>query len=300
MHERMRATWEVVFFEDIDLGNFERAGEVTAITPPFFGRVDAAFLDHFPNLKIVSNFGVGYDNIDAAEAARRGIVVAHTPEVLNDETANTAILLFLAVHRAAVAQDAYLRAGRWAREGNAPLTRGIAGQKVGILGMGRIGQAIAQKLGVFGVEVMYHARHPHGVGWRYCPDLVAMAREADTLIVVVPGGAATEKLVGAEVIEALGPTGVLINIARGSVVDEEALVAALVDGRLGGAGLDVYAHEPEVPPALIALDNVVLLPHVGSATVETRRAMGDLVCDNLDDWLRTGRARHPVPECADL
>ena len=300
MHAQMRVNWEVLFWEEIDLETFDRFGEVKGMTPGFLGRIDSPFMKRFPNLGIISNYGVGYDSIDATAAAELGIVVTHTPDVLNDETANTAILLFLAVHRQLVAQDAYLRQGKWTKEGPAPLTRGIAGQKVGIVGMGRIGQTITEKLGVFGVEIGYHTRGEKDVPYTYYPDLLDMAADVDSLIVITPGGAATKHLINSDVMNALGPTGTLINISRGSVVDETALISALQDGRLGFAGLDVFENEPEVPSALIEMGHITLLPHVGSATVETREAMGDLVCENLDRWLKTGKAVRPVPECSHL
>lgn len=266
------------------------------------GHVDlnGAVFDQMPNLKILSNFGVGYDAIDTQAAVDRGIMVTHTPDVLNDEVANTTILLMLAVAREFNRDEAYVRSGRWETGGAAPLTRSVKGKTVGILGFGRIGQAIAEKLTVFGTETIYHARSDKGLGYRYCPDLVGMARESDYLIVITPGGPETKHLVNTEVIEALGPQGTLINVARGSVVDEAALIAALQDGRLGAAGLDVFENEPHVPEALRALSNVVLLPHVGSATVETRQAMGDLAVDNLLRFLAGEPVISPVPECQQM
>ena len=303
MLAQMRESWTVEFFEDIDdMDDFvaKRGAEVRAMTPKIHTRIDGTFMDMFPNLGMISNYGVGYDSIDADAAAARAIVVSHTPDVLNDEVANSAIMLMLAVHRDIVTQDAYVRAGKWVSEGTAPLTRGIAGQKVGIVGMGRIGQATAEKLGVFGVDISYHTRTPKDIPWEYVGDLVELAAAVDTLIVIVPGGPATDKIINEDVLNALGPRGVLVNVARGTVVDEAALVSALQDGRLGGAGLDVFENEPHVPEELFGMENVVLLPHVGSATVETRQAMGDLVCDNLDQWLKTGKAVRPVPECQHL
>lgn len=252
------------------------------------------------NLKIISNYGVGYDTIDAAAAAKRGIVVTHTPNVLNDEVANTAILLWFAVSRRLVPNDAYVRAGRWEKEGNTPLTHTVQGRTVGIVGLGRIGQAIADRLAVFDSTVVYHARSEKDVPYRYFADLTEMAAACDVMIVITPGGAETRHMVNAEVIAALGPEGILVNVARGTVVDETALVQALKDGKLGGAGLDVFEHEPKVPEALFAMDNVVLQPHVGSATHETRQAMGDLTCENLTQWLKDGTTVTPVPECKDL
>lgn len=257
-------------------------------------------MDALPNLKIVSSFGVGYDSIDADHAAGRGIIVTHTPNVLNDEVANTAILLWFATARKLPAYDRYVREGRWEREGNTPLTTTTQGRTVGILGLGRIGLAIADRLKVFGATVVYHSRSKKDVPHTYYADLAEMAKACDVMICITPGGAETRHIVNSDVIDALGPEGILVNVARGSVVDEKALVKALQEGRLGGAGLDVFEEEPKVPEALFAMDNVTLQPHVGSATNETRRAMGDLTCDNLSAFLKGGSVVSPVPECRHL
>jgi hydroxypyruvate reductase 2 len=242
----------------------------------------ASLIDALPNLEIISSFGVGTDAIDVEHARKRGIRVANTPDVLNDDVANFAIMLLLATMRNFVAYDRYVREGRWAREGAPPLTRGIAGRQVGIVGLGRIGRVIADKLRVFHCEIAYFSRHERkDAPYRYYSDLVGLARDSAALVVIVPGGAETRNLIDASVIDALGPKGILVNVARGSVVDEPALVKALAEGRLGGAGLDVFADEPNVPEALFKMDNVVLQPHQGSATVETRRAMGDRMLENL-------------------
>ena len=238
-------------------------------------------LDALPRVEIVANFGVGVDNIDLAAAAARKVIVTNTPDVLNDDVANLAIALLLDCSRGVTACDRHVRAGRWPA-GGMPLTRGIRGRRMGILGLGRIGKDIAEKARVFGMEIAYHGRRrQNGVAYRFYPDLVALARDSDVLVAICPGGEATRNLVNRPVLDALGPEGTLINVARGSVVDEPELVAALRDGRLGAAGLDVFADEPRVPEALLAMENVVLQPHMGSATVETRRAMGDLVVENL-------------------
>ncbi len=257
-------------------------------------------LDALPDLKVISNFGVGYDTIDAAEAARRGILVSHTPDVLNEEVADTTLMLWLAVSRELLPSERWARSGDWEAKGNYPLTRSIRNRTVGILGMGRIGQAIAETIQPFNPTILYHTRSPKDVPYTYVGDLVEMARQADVLIVITPGGAATRHLVNAAVIDALGPEGIVINVARGTVIDEAALTDALVSGRLGGAGLDVFEDEPKIPDALKSLENVVLLPHVGSASVETRQMMGDLVCDNVDQWLAGKTVKTPVPECWDL
>ncbi|MEK6216825.1 MAG: 2-hydroxyacid dehydrogenase [Boseongicola sp.] len=249
------------------------------------------------NLQMISCYGVGYDAIDAHVAARRGIVVTHTPDVLNAEVASTAVLLMLACFRELLRDEAYVRSGEWESAGNAPLTRSADNRTVGILGMGRIGQAIAAKLAPWNPTILYHTRSPKDVPYRYVGDLVEMAERADVLICIIPGGDATRHLVDANVINAIGPNGTLVNVSRGSVIDEAAMIEALEDGRLGWAGLDVFEQEPHVPRRLRALKNVVLLPHVGSATIETRAAMGALAVDNLLQHLADGTVLTPVPEC---
>lgn len=279
----------------------EHGAAIEAVATNGHDGVKPEIMAALPNLKIISGYGVGYDAVDAPAAAARGIVVTHTPNVLNDDVANTAVMLLLAVTRRLVRDDAYVRAGKWTGFGAAPLTRSIAGKKVGILGLGRIGETIANKLeAAFGCVICYHSRSAKPVKWQYFADLKDMAAAVDHLVVITPGGPATDKLVNRAVIDALGPDGTLINVARGSVVDEAEMVKALEDGRLGGAGLDVFEHEPKVPEALFPMDNVVLLPHVGSATVETRQAMGDLVTENLHRFFTDGTVTSPVPECAHL
>jgi lactate dehydrogenase-like 2-hydroxyacid dehydrogenase len=245
--------------------------------------IDAATMDAAPDLKMVALAVVGYDRVDLDHARAKGIAVTNTPDVLTDDVADLAIGLMLSVARRLPAQDLYVRQGRWVKEGPPPLARRASGRRVGILGLGRIGQAIAGRALPFASEIGYFSRHPRaeGAAYRYFDDPVALARWADTMIVAVSGGAPTAGLVSRAVIEALGPDGTLINVARGSVVDEDAMVSALIDGRLGAAGLDVFADEPNVPPALLGLDNVVLIPHQGSATRETRQAMADLALANL-------------------
>ena len=259
------------------------------------------YLDHVPNLKLISSNGVGYDAIDTDEAVRQNILVTHTPNVLNAETSTTALLLYLACYRDFVHCEAYARNGNWATDGPYKLTRTADGRKVGILGMGRIGLAIAKKLEAFGCSIVYHTRTPkEDVSYRHYSDLVAMAKDVECLVCIVPGGPATKHMVNETVLTALGSDGVLINVSRGSVVDEQALIEALVNGHLGWAGLDVFENEPTIPANLRALRNVVLLPHVGSATVETRAAMGDLTVDNILRHIQDGTVVSPVPECGHL
>jgi lactate dehydrogenase-like 2-hydroxyacid dehydrogenase len=253
-----------------------------------------------PNLKMISCYGVGYDAIDTGEAVKRGITVTHTPNVLNAEVATTAVLLMLACYREMLRDDAYVRSGAWEAKGASALTRSADNQTVGILGLGRIGQAIADKLAPWNPTILYHSRSEKDVAYQYYADLTEMAATCDVLICITPGGASTNKIVNAEVLRALGPEGTLINVARGSVVDETAMIEALQSGTLGWAGLDVFEGEPHVPETLRALPNTVLLPHVGSATVETRAAMGALTVDNLLQHLSDGTVISPVPECAGL
>jgi len=245
------------------------------------GSVPAAMMDALPKLRIVSDFGVGYDGVDVAHAGRRGIKVTNTPDVLSDEVADFAVGLLIAVRRRIVAADRFVRQGGWLKAGY-PLNDKVSGSKVGIVGLGRIGKALAKRLAAFDCEIHYHGRQPQpDQTHRYHPDLVAMAREVDNLVAILPGGEGTRGIVSRAVLEALGRKGVFINVARGSVADEAALVELLVEGKLGGAGLDVFVDEPRVPEALFALDNVVLQPHQASATSATRTAMGNLMVDNL-------------------
>lgn len=262
-----------------------------------FGGVNAALIDALPNLEIIASFGVGYDGVDARHAASRGIMVTNTPDVLTEEVADTALGLLLMTVRELTAAERYLREGRWAAQGAYPLTSSMRDRTVGMVGLGRIGLAIARRLDAMQVPVVYHARNGRpDVPYRHYPDLRAMAAAVDTLMVIVPGTASTRHLIDAEILRALGTNGVLINVARGTVVDEEALVDALRTRTILAAGLDVFAQEPKVPDALIALPNAVLLPHVGSASVHTRRAMGQLVVDNVQSWFEHGAPLTPVPE----
>jgi hydroxypyruvate reductase len=274
----------------------EVADRITAVAASGAVPVDARLIDALPALKIISVHAVGYDLTDVAHARSRGVVVTHTPDVLNDDVADLAILLALSVLRRLTVLDAYVRAGRWASDGPPPLSRSATGLRYGVLGLGRIGQAIARRLEPFAGDIAYHTRRPVAdAPWRHVPDLVELARSVDVLIVIVPGGDATRGLVSAEVMEALGSTGVLVNVARGEVVDQDALIEALAAGRLGGAGLDVFADEPNVPRALIDNDRCVLTPHVASATVETRNAMAELMMANLEAVLADRPPVTPVP-----
>ena len=237
-------------------------------------------IERLPRLKLIACFGVGVDAIDLAAARERGVAVSNTPEVLTDDVADLAIALMLDAMRGISAGDRYVRAGRWL-QGALPLQAKVSGKRLGIVGMGRIGQAIARRAAAFDMRIVWHGPRPKDVPYRYEPDLVALAGAVDVLVAACPGGAATRGLISRAVLEALGPGGFFVNIARGSVVDEVALVELLQAGRLAGAGLDVFVDEPNVPAPLLALDRVVLQPHVASATHETRAAMGRLVLDNV-------------------
>lgn len=261
------------------------------------GPVDGALMARFPKLEIVSSFGVGYDHIDAKWAGQHGVIVTNTPDVLNEEVADTALGLLLATVRHLPQAERYLRSGKWLAHGDYQLTPSLRDRAVGIVGMGRIGKAIARRLDAMKVPVVYHSRRPAAdVSYKHYPNLIEMARAADVLLVITPGGAATRNLINAEVLDALGPEGILINMARGSVVDEPALIKALRDKKILSAGLDVFANEPTVPQELIDMENVVLLPHVGSASIATRRAMDQLVADNIISWFAGKGALTPVTE----
>lgn len=241
-------------------------------------------IEALPKLEIISSFGVGYDSIDIDCAQQRGVTVTNTPDVLTECVADTAMALTLAMMRRIPQADQFVRTGRWPKD-KFPLTDKLGGRIMGIVGAGRIGQAIAKRAEAFGLQIVYFGpRKKADLAWRYYDNLVAMAKDVDILMVSCPGGKETNQLVNAAVIEALGPEGYIVNIARGSVVEEPALVKALVDKKIAGAGLDVFADEPNVPEALWKLDTVALAPHIGSGTHETRQAMGDLMLKNLEAW----------------
>jgi len=297
------------FSDQFVLHSFETKHDLERLTPAVGGKIrgaaityntvrgDRTTLSLFPKLEIISSFGVGYDHIDAEHACERNIVVTNTPDVLTEEVADIAMGLLIATLREFVKADRYLRSGLW-RTQNFPLSVGsLRDRKVGMVGMGRIGQAIGRRLEAARVPVVYDSRNPAaGVSYQHYPDLIEMAKAVDTLVVIVPGGTATAKLINADVLKALGPRGVVINVARGSVVDEPALIAALKSGTILAAGLDVFDNEPNVPDELRAMQNVVLLPHIGSASVVTRNAMDQLVVDNLKAWFAGKPPLTPVAE----
>lgn len=273
----------------------EHAADVRIVITSGTAGVDADTIAALPNLEVIVNNGAGVDLIDLPAARRRGIGVSNTPDVLSDTVADTALGLILMTLRRFGAADRYVRAGRWVREGPFPYARDVSGLQVGILGLGRIGSAIATRLLGFDCAIAYHNRHRiDGSPYRYAPSPVELAESVDVLVVATTGDPHARHLVDRSVLEALGPEGYLVNIARGSVVDQDALVELLVGGGLAGAGLDVFADEPEVPTELFRLDNVVLFPHIGSATARTRRAMALLAIRNLESYLDTGELVTPV------
>jgi len=302
---RLQASLETALAEEFDTHPLWRESDAAAFLAKNGGQfvgmatsakygADATMMDAMPGLRVISNFGVGYETIDVAAAQKRGIAVANTPDVLTDCVADLAIGLMLDVGRGLSAAERFVRRGDW-RKATFPLQTRVSGKKLGILGLGRIGKAIAKRAAGFDMEIRYHNRHKtDGVSYGYAASLVELARWADFLIIAAAGGASTRNLVSAEVIDALGAKGFLVNVSRGSVVDEPALVRALGERRIAGAALDVFVDEPNVPAALMELDNVVLLPHIASGTQETRAAMGNLVVENLRSFFATGKVKTPV------
>lgn len=294
------------YYEVLQVSNVAEASTLPAET---LNRVEALygsatrqlsfdFLESLPNLKVISSFGVGFDPYDETYLTARRIRLGYTPDVLNDCVADLAIALMLDCARQLGASDRYLRAGRWLSEGQFPLGVSVTGKRLGILGLGRIGLEIAERAKGFRMEILYHNRSPRSdvpETYRYIDSAIALAKAADFLILATPGGPATEKLVDQAVLEALGPESYLINIARGAVIDEEALVEALQNKTIAGAGLDVFVNEPHVPEALFKLDNVILTPHIASATVETRQAMRELSIQNFLHFAEHGEVKVAVP-----
>ncbi|MBI2770672.1 MAG: 2-hydroxyacid dehydrogenase [Burkholderiales bacterium] len=289
VHERLHDTDPAAFAQ--------AAPRIRAIAASGESKVPRELIASLPALEMISVFGVGYDGVDVAAAQERKIPVSHTPDVLNDEVADLAIALMLAVARRIPQADQYVRGGRWPG-GPMPLATRVSGARLGIVGLGRIGQAIAKRAQAFGMAIAYTSRTEKAAsGLRYFPNAEALAAESDFLVLITPGGAGTRKLVNAQVLKALGPQGYLVNVARGSVVDEAALIEALQGGMIAGAGLDVFENEPNVPEALRNMDNVVLTPHIGSATKQTRQAMADLAAGNLANHFAGKPLLSPVPEC---
>ena len=282
---------------DLDSAEFAKiAPTIRAVAAQGETVLRADLIERLPALKLISVMGVGYDGIDVATAKSKGIVVTHTPDVLNDDVADLALGLMIATSRQICAADRYVRAGSWP-SGPMPLARKMSGARVGVVGMGRIGQAIAHRALAFGMSIAYTSRSPKSVPYRYLPTSLALAAEVDFLVIITPGGPSTLKMIDAPVLAALGKKGILINVARGSVVDESALIEALEKGVIAGAGLDVFESEPAVPERLRAMPHVVLTPHIGSATAHTRGAMADLAVANLRACFDGQPLLTPVPEC---
>ena len=296
--ERLRDGFDIVQIERADPSLLARSEAASISGVAVSGAFGAAMIEHLPALEIIASFGVGYDGVDAVAAAARGIAVTNTPDVLNEEVADTTIGLLLNAVRRLPQAEAWLREGRWVRDGAFPLTPlSLRGRRAGIYGLGRIGMAVAERLKGFGIAIAYHSRRPRSdVPYAYYPSLPELAGAVDILIAIVPKTPETHRTIDGRILRALGPNGVLINIGRGWTVDEEALAAALRDGVIAAAGLDVFYDEPRVPQALLDLPNISLLPHVASASVMTRNAMADLVADNLFAWFDRGMAVTPVPE----
>ena len=299
---QLASAFDLRVLTDLDAAGLAAvAPRIRGIAASGESKVPADLIAQLPALEVISVMGVGYDGVDVAAAKARGVVVTHTPDVLNDDVADLALGLMLSTARQLPAADRFVRGGQWL-QGNMPLARKMSGARLGIVGMGRIGQAIAHRALAFGMSIAYTARSakpalPH----RFLPSAEALAEQSDFLVVITPGGAGTRHLVNAQVLAALGRSspggGILVNVARGSVVDEAALIDALERGVIAGAGLDVFEDEPRVPERLRALPQVVLTPHIGSATQGTRQAMADLAFANLQLHLSGQAVRTPVPEC---
>ena len=273
----------------------ERGGEFTVLITTGTQGADKALIDALPNLQAICSLGVGYDAIALDAVRARGVMLSNTPDVLNDCVADLAIGLLIDVVRGISASDRHVRRGDWPRVGSTMPSTRVSGKRLGMLGMGRVGQVIARRASGFDLDIRYHTRTAKPeLPWQHEPSLIALAQWCDFLIVACPGSPQTFHLVSAEVLKALGPDGYLVNVARGSVVDEQALIAALESGQLGGAGLDVFENEPEVPAQLLSNERVVVLPHVGSATRETRAAMCELVLKNVESFITEGHLVTPV------
>ncbi|WPO97698.1 2-hydroxyacid dehydrogenase [Pseudomonas sp. HR96] len=295
LDEQLHARYEVVEAGEDGSGLSAATDDIRAMVANGESRVSRELIGRLPALQLIVVFGVGYDGVDVQAARERGIQVTHTPDVLTDDVADLAITLLLGIARNTRQADQFARSGAWAN-GPFPFSRKVSGARLGIIGLGRIGAAIARRAAGFEMSVAYTGRRPQAVDYRYYPSALELAAAVDFLVVAVGGGASTFHLVDAQVLEALGPEGYLINVGRGSVVDEAALADALAHRRLAGAALDVFENEPHPHPGLLALDNVLLAPHMASATWSTRRAMSDLVLANLQAWADGKPLPTPVPE----
>ena len=283
-----------------DLKDPSALSRVRAIVGGGESRIDGELLDRCPQAKVVSCFGVGYDGVNTQAAVERGVVVGHTPDVLNDEVADLGLGLILSIARQIPQADQYVRSGRWA-QAPFPLQRKVTGARLGLVGMGRIAKAIAKRAEAFSMSIAYTARTAKAdLHYEFVPNVKDLAARSDFLLAITPGGTGTRGLINAEVLKALGPKGFFINIARGTVADQAALLDALKNGTIAGAGLDVFYDEPRIDPAFFTLPNVVLTPHMASGTFETRRAMADRLLDNLSAGLSGQKMPSAVPECQGL
>jgi lactate dehydrogenase-like 2-hydroxyacid dehydrogenase len=298
VRERLSAKFDLLELPKPDAAGVTPEMAAKVVATASFNTMPAAVIDALPNLKLIANFGVGYDGVDVKHAAAKGIIVTNTPDVLDEEVADTTLGLLLNTIRLLPRAEAWLRAGRWAKEGPFPLSPlSLRGRHIGMYGMGRIGQQIAHRLEAFHVKISYHTRSPNkDVPYAYVGSLKELAETVDTLVCIVPKTPQTRQTINTEILKALGKNGVLINVGRGWTVSEDDLARALENGDIAGAGLDVFEDEPNVPEALMKFDNVSLLPHVASASVHTRNAMADLVADNVISWLDKGVPVTPVPE----
>lgn len=288
----MHPLWEA---ENPDQLISDIASDVRGIATTGGRGATAEFIDKFPNVEMIGSFGVGYDAIDVAHAKSRGLIVTNTPGVLVEGVAEMGLALMLATTRRIAEGDRYVRAGRWAAEGDMSLGRSLGGKRLGIVGLGDIGSRLAEMAAIFKMQISYYGpNNKPAYSYTYEPDLLKLAANSDYLMVCCKGGEDTRNLVNAEVIEAVGPEGMLINISRGTVVDEVALLSALQTGKLGFAGLDVFDKEPQVPDGFMSLDNVTMVPHIGSASVETREAMGALVAKNIRAYFAGDPVLTPV------
>jgi lactate dehydrogenase-like 2-hydroxyacid dehydrogenase len=295
LSERLHADYEVL--EGSERGDELDAAQargIRALVANGESRVRAGLIDRLPDLQVIIVFGVGYDGIDVEAARARGIAVTHTPDVLTEDVADFAITLMLGTARRLAQADRFVREGRW-QQGPFPFTRKVSGKRLGIVGLGRIGKAIAQRAAAFDMHISYHGRRPLAVDYPYYASVTELAAAVDFLVVAVGGGDSTYHLIDAAVLDALGSTGILINVGRGSVVDEVALAQALAEGRLLGAGLDVFEDEPRPHAGLLDLNNVLLAPHMASATWDTRRAMSDLTLANLAAHFAGESLPTPIP-----
>jgi lactate dehydrogenase-like 2-hydroxyacid dehydrogenase len=290
----LQADYEVVESDEAGNGTGDATADIRALVANGESTVTRQLMARLPALQIIAVFGVGYDGVDVAAARERGIEVTHTPDVLTDDVADFAMALLLGIARNLRRADRFTRSGAWT-DGPIGFSRKVSGARLGIIGLGRIGAAIARRAAGFDMHIAYTGRRPQAVEYAYYPTVVELAAAVDFLVVAVGGGASTYHLVNAQVLDALGPDGYLINVGRGSVVDEAALAQALAQGRLAGAALDVYENEPRPDPALLALENVILTPHMASATLDTRQAMSDLVMANLRAWYSETALPSPVP-----